>query len=233
MFFDAAHALGSRYAGASVGRFGDAEVFSLTPTKLVVAGEGGIIATDDDELAERCRLAREYGNPGDYDSQLVGLNARMSELHAAVALRSLDGLDERVERRNRLASVYFEALSGVPGIAFPHVREADLSTFKDFTVLVDPGGYGADAVCLAIALGAEGVDTRRYYAPPVHLHRAYRDVEAPPLPVTDSVVDRVLTVPLWTEMTEGQVERVADAVRRIQRYPEVATACRGTGEIGR
>ena len=106
LFFDAAHAFGSTHGGTKVGGFGDAEVFSLSPTKVVVAAEGGIIATNDDLLAERCRIGRNYGNPGDYDCRFVGLNARMSELHAATALASLQDLDERLEERNRLAASY-------------------------------------------------------------------------------------------------------------------------------
>jgi dTDP-4-amino-4,6-dideoxygalactose transaminase len=228
LFFDAAHALGSRLGGTPMGRFGDAEVFSLTPTKLVVAGEGGIIATDDDDLAEACRIGREYANPGDYDTRFVGLNARMSEFHGALALRSLDGLDARVARRGELAARYREGLA-LQGITFPTVRDGDVSTFKDFTILVEPEGFGVDAPCLAGALAAEGIDTRRYYAPPVHAQQAYRHLRAPDLPVTEWAVARVLTLPLWSEMTEAQVDRVAEAVARIGRYPEVAGTCAGEG----
>jgi dTDP-4-amino-4,6-dideoxygalactose transaminase len=227
LLFDAAHALGSRHGGTPVGGFGRAEVFSLTPTKLVVAGEGGIIATDDDELAEACRIGREYGNPGDYDTRFVGLNARMSEFHAAIALRSLEGLDDRVRRRNELSAAYRRSLGDVPGISFPEVRQGDLSTYKDFTVLVEGAALGLDAPCLARALAAEGVATRRYYAPPVHVHQAYRQASPPDLPTTDWAAARVLTIPLWSEMSDQQVEAVAEAIRRIVRYPEVAAACEG------
>src|SRR4029453_8613010 len=95
LFFDAAHAFGSRRGDKMVGGVGDAEVFSLSPTKVLIAGEGGIIATNDDSLAERCRGGRGYGNPGDYDARFIGLNARMSELHAATALASFEDLEER------------------------------------------------------------------------------------------------------------------------------------------
>ena len=93
--FDAAHALGAIADGTPVGGFGDAEVFSLTPTKVLVAGEGGLVATRRRGLAKRLRIGRDYGNPGDYDTQFVGLNARMSEFHAAMALQSLEILDHR------------------------------------------------------------------------------------------------------------------------------------------
>ncbi|MFW6033591.1 MAG: DegT/DnrJ/EryC1/StrS family aminotransferase, partial [bacterium] len=82
--YDAAHALGSKRRGKAVGGFGTAEVFSLSPTKVAPAGEGGLVATHDGGLAEQIRLARNYGNPGDYDCRVAGLNARMSEFHAAV-----------------------------------------------------------------------------------------------------------------------------------------------------
>jgi dTDP-4-amino-4,6-dideoxygalactose transaminase len=227
LIYDAAHALGSRHRDTPIGSFGVAEVFSLTPTKLVVAGEGGVIATNDDELAEACRIGREYGNPGDYDTRMVGLNARMSEFHAAMALRSFEGLDERVARRGELAGRYRERLEAVPGLSFPAVREGDLSTFKDLTVLVEPEGDGIDAPCLARALAAEGIDTRRYYAPPVHAQQAYRTADPPDLPVTDWAAARVLTLPLWSDMSASQVDRVTEAIARVVRYPEVAGACEG------
>jgi dTDP-4-amino-4,6-dideoxygalactose transaminase len=225
LIFDAAHAFGSRHAGRPVGGFGDAEVFSLTPTKLLVAGEGGIVATGDPDLADRCRIGREYGNPGDYDTRFVGLNARMSEFHAALALLSLETLDGRIARRGELAALYRAELGGIPGLGFPSVPSGDVSTFKDLTVLVEPDEFGMDADCLARALSAEGIETRRYYAPPVHQQRAYRGVGTSDLPVTGWAASRVLTLPMWEEMTEAQVSTVAGAVRRIRAFPAVAAAC--------
>jgi dTDP-4-amino-4,6-dideoxygalactose transaminase len=217
LFFDAAHAFGSRRGAAMVGGFGDAEVFSLSPTKLLIAGEGGIIATNDDMLAERCRFGRDYGNPGDYDTRFVGLNARMSELHAVTALASFEDLEERIRRRNQLAWRYRQALRGLPGIGFPSVADGDRSTYKDFTILIDQDRFGMDAAGVGEALAAEGIQTRRYYAPPVHRQQAYRSL-APgngSLPVTDQVAAQVLTLPLWTSMTDEQVERVGLALARL------------------
>jgi dTDP-4-amino-4,6-dideoxygalactose transaminase len=214
LFFDAAHAFGSERQGIRVGGFGDAEVFSLSPTKVVVAGEGGLISTNDDLLAERLRIARDYGNPGDYDCLFVGLNARLSELHAAVALASLEDLDGRLVERNALAAAYAEALADVPGIAFPQLADGDRSTFKDLTILVDPEAFGLGADALAAALARRGIDTRRYYNPPVHRMRAYAGLGPhAPLPVTERAAATVLSLPLWTGMGDERVERVADAIR--------------------
>jgi dTDP-4-amino-4,6-dideoxygalactose transaminase len=218
LFFDAAHAFGSRHGDVPIGGFGDAEVFSLTPTKTVVASEGGIIATDDDILAERCRVGRDYGNPGDYDCLFVGLNARMSEIHAAFALASLEGVSERIARRNVLASAYRDALNGLPGVTFPRVGDGDVSTFKDFTILVEREAFGMDPVALSAALASDGIDTRRYYSPPVHRMRAYRSYAAVSgdLTVTDQIASQVLTLPLWNDMTEHHIDRVATAIAAAQ-----------------
>jgi dTDP-4-amino-4,6-dideoxygalactose transaminase len=218
LFFDAAHAFGSLRRGVPVGRFGHAEVFSLSPTKVLVAGEGGIIATNDDTLAERCRVGRDYGNPGDYDCRFVGLNARMSEVHAAIALNSLSGLEERIVTRNALVELYRGALAHVPGISFLTIGQGDRSTYKDFTIMVDQDTFGLDADGLGGALAAVGIETRRYYSPPVHTMHAYRRLAGSngSLPVTEAVARRTLTLPLWVGMTEDHIARVADAIARIR-----------------
>jgi dTDP-4-amino-4,6-dideoxygalactose transaminase len=220
LFFDAAHAFGSRHGGRLVGGFGDAEVFSLSPTKVVVAAEGGVIATDDDLLAERCRIGRDYGHPGDYDCRFPGLNGRMSELHAAVALASLSDLEPRLQAREALAASYREALAGVSGISFPTLPEGDRSTYKDLTILVDPEGFGTDADSLGAALRAEGVETKRYYSPPVHRMVAYRSTAqvSGTLPETEVAAARALTLPLWVGMKDEHVFGIARAILRVQRF---------------
>jgi dTDP-4-amino-4,6-dideoxygalactose transaminase len=176
-----------------------------------------VISTNEEALAERCRIGRDYANPGDYDARFVGLNARMSELHAALALRSLDGLDGRIDRRNVLAGRYRAGLSVLPGISFPSVPPDARSTYKDFTVLVEGDRFGMDAAQLARALAAEGIATKRYYAPPVHLQQAYLSKTGTNghLKVTERAAGLVLTLPLWSDMTEGHIDRVVEAVSRI------------------
>ena len=220
LLFDAAHAFGSIRSGIHVGGFGDAEVFSLSPTKVMTSGEGGLIATNNDLLAERCRIGRDYGNPGDYDCRFVGLNARMSEIHAVIGLDSMEAIDERIIVRNDVADAYHSALSTIPGISFPDVPEPDRSTYKDFTVLIDAEEFGISARQLSEMLADEGIDTRRYYSPPVHTMRAYRYLSGVngSLAVTQRVSDQVLTLPLWGGMTDSHVLGVADAISRIHRY---------------
>ena len=125
LVFDAAHGFGAQSSGTPLGRFGDAEVFSLTPTKPLVAGEGGLVATRRADVAEAVRIGRDYANPGDYDTRFVGLNGRMSEMHAATALASLESfaanqarrfeIVDRYLRRSRRGSRYPHAVRGARG----------------------------------------------------------------------------------------------------------------------
>jgi dTDP-4-amino-4,6-dideoxygalactose transaminase len=221
LIYDAAHALGSRRGDRPIGGFGTAEVFSMSPTKVAVAGEGGLVATRDASLAATLRLGRDYGNPGNYDCQFPGLNARMSELHATVALNSLDGLDERIAYRNELVERFRTVTGDLPGLGFQAVDDGDVSTYKDLTVVVDPDAFGMDAATLGTALKAEGADSRRYYFPPIHRQKAYANVRLErELPVTDRIADRVLTPPLYSHMTTEQIDRLADAIVRIQSHAE-------------
>jgi dTDP-4-amino-4,6-dideoxygalactose transaminase len=219
LFFDAAHGFGARHRGVMVGGYGAAEVFSLTPTKTLIGGEGGIIATNDDLLAERCRIGRNYGHAGDYNCQFVGLNGRMSELHAALALASFEDLEERLDRRNELAGHYRKLLDQVPGISFPNVSDDDRSTYKDLVVLVHAPTFGLSADELGEALAAEGIETRRYYSPPVHLMRAYRWMaHGVDLPVSVAAAQAALALPLWADMTEEHIDRMADTIIRLHAH---------------
>lgn len=212
LLYDAAHAMGSTAAGRRCGGFGRAEVFSMTPTKVITSGEGGIVATNDADVAEYIRMGRDYGHPGDYDCRFAGINARMSELHAAVGLTTLADLDRRLVLRRERAAQLHARLGGVDGITFPTVRDGDESTFKDVTIVVDPVAFGLGAGQLSAALKAEGVDSRRYYHPAVHRQQAYAHMPPVELPVTDSISPRVLAVPMWADMAPADMDRLGRLV---------------------
>jgi len=217
LLFDAAHALGATHEGRAVGGFGIAEVFSLTPTKVMVAGEGGLVATDDDELAARLRIGRSYADPGDYDTQFTGMNARMSELHAAVALESLELLDESLAARRAIAARYRAALGTIPGLAPQVVPEGDRSSYKDFTLTVQPGAFGLTRDELVAVLASEGIDTRNYFDPPVHRQHAYRHVDAPPLPVTEAIARTVTCLPIYPALTTAEQDCIIEVIELAHR----------------
>jgi dTDP-4-amino-4,6-dideoxygalactose transaminase len=220
VLFDAAAALGAVHQGRPVGSFGDAEVFSLSPTKPVIAGEGGLVATSRPDVAEAVRIGRDYGNPGDYDTRFVGLNARMSELHAALALESLDRLDEHLAVRTELARRYREVLVGLPGVRVQAVEDGDLPTYKDFTLAVDRDSFGMGRDHLGRALRADGIDTRSYFSPPVHRQKAYRDIAPVELPVTEAVAAQVLNLPLFAALAPDTIERIAAVMQAVHAHAE-------------
>ena len=217
LVFDAAHAFGATRAGRPVGGFGTAEVFSLSPTKVLVAGEGGIVTTDDEALAEAVRIGRDYGNDGDYNSRFPGLNARLSEFHAAMALESLAELDQHLDHRRQLAGRYRAGLAEIPGIGVQEVDPGDESTYKDLTVIVDEERYGLSCPALVGGLRAEGIDTRRYFFPPIHRHQAYAGQPPAELPVTSDVARRVVSLPLYRSLGPATIERVVGAVAELHR----------------
>jgi len=217
LIFDSAHAFGSRRGGRPVGQFGDAEAFSLSPTKLLVAGEGGLISTNDGTLAHLLRAGRNYGDPGSYDPDLIGLNARMPEFNAALALAGLAILDAKLARHNAIATRYTELLSSVPGLRFQKVGPADVCSYKDYSVCVDSLAAGITRDELASALLAENIETKKYFYPPLHRQRLYRKYfdYCQPLPCTDSVSEAVLSLPIYESLSDETVEGVAHAIRRL------------------
>jgi dTDP-4-amino-4,6-dideoxygalactose transaminase len=228
--FDAAHAQGATRGDRKVGGLGDAEVFSMTPTKLVVAGEGGLVTTNRADVAEAVRIGRDYANPGNYDTRFVGLNARLSELHAATALESLVDHDDNLARRRAVAARYCEGLRAVPGVALQRVDDGDRSTYKDFTVAIDEDAFGVSRDGLVTALRALGVDTRCYFSPPVHRQHAYRHLDRVPLPVTDSVASRVVSLPIFPDLPLDSVDKVVAILAGIHaRAEEVHEEVRATG----
>jgi dTDP-4-amino-4,6-dideoxygalactose transaminase len=210
---DAAHAFGCKVGARHVGTFGAAEIFSFSPTKLLVAGEGGMVATRDAALAQRLRAARNYGDAGDANPELLGLNARMSEFHAALALNGFSGLEARIDRRNAIRRLYVRRLKSVPGIAFQQIPEGHRSSWKDMSVLVEECAFGLSRDALQRFLAERNIETRRYFWPAVHQQKLYRDIwDRQPLPVSERVSRRVLNLPIYSSLSDEDVNRVCDAV---------------------
>jgi dTDP-4-amino-4,6-dideoxygalactose transaminase len=230
LVFDAAHAFGSSVGGKRTGGFGTAEVFSFSPTKLVVAGEGGLVVTRDAGLAERLRAGRNYGDAGNYDPEILGVNARMSEMHAAMALRGLVGLDARIERRNEIQRRYERNLRDVAGLRFQEVSAGGRSTFKDLSVIVDEKEFGHARDWLVELLHVENIGARKYFSPPVHRQKLYRAMwDGRALPVTDLVSDGVVSLPIYSSLTDESVDKVCEVIRRAQRFDNAKWAKWATG----
>jgi dTDP-4-amino-4,6-dideoxygalactose transaminase len=225
LVLDAAHALGATFKGRPSGTFGDAEVFSLSPTKTITTFEGGIVSVRDAEIARRMRIGRNYGNPGNYDCEFVGLNARMSEIHALVGLQSYDALQQNVEARRRLASLYTERLGGVRGILVQSIEPGNECSFKDFSMRIVASEFGATRDEVRNVLERHNIETRAYFDPPVHRQAAYRKRDAariPELPTTDAVASEILNLPLHVGLSVRDIERIVQVVKSISAHAAVS-----------
>jgi dTDP-4-amino-4,6-dideoxygalactose transaminase len=216
LIFDAAHAFGSRYPdGTPVGAGGTAEVFSFHATKVLPMGEGGAVATRDDDLAHRADLLTVFGNRGDGVSELPGFNGKMQEWNALLGRHALREVDAWIERRAELVRRYRAALGQLPGLSFQAGHEGATVAHQYFAVRVDPVALGLNVEELRQALWAEGIEGRRYYAPALHHHPAYDDLVTPPLPTVDALADSVICLPLYAHLTDDELDGICTAIHRL------------------
>lgn len=216
LVFDAAHGFGALYQGQPLGSQGDAQVFSLSPTKLLITGEGGVVTTNDDELAEKVRMGREYGNDGNYDSAFPGLNARLPEFNALMGLHSLEDLERAAESRNETADIFQEVLGRIPGIGFQEVRPGDRNSYREYSITINPHEFGLERDEVVAALAAENVDSRKYYDPPAHRQTAYKQYfDDHLLPNTEWLSSRSISLPMWSHMEREVTLGICEAIQRI------------------
>ena len=221
LVIDAAHGFGASLHGRPVGKGGTAQVFSLSPTKLLVAGEGGLVATDCDCLAHFVRLGREYGNDGSYDALFPGLNGRMPELSAATALAGLTILDDVAAQRQRIAALYRDELSHLPGIGFVGQLSGARSSHKDFSITIDPAPFGMSRDALRRVLSERGIETRTYYDPPCHRQTAFEHFHdrSRSLHVTDQLAARSLSLPIGAHVDETVARKVCHVISTAKYAP--------------
>jgi dTDP-4-amino-4,6-dideoxygalactose transaminase len=215
LIFDSAHGFGVERTEGKLGRFGQAEVFSFHATKIMSATEGGCVCTDDDELAERIRNMRSnYGIRRPMPVQLT-VNARMSEAQAAIALMSLEGIDERIANNKLIFDTYRSALETVPGVRLVQPSNVSRSNYQYVVIEIAEDLFGMSRDLLWSLLRAEGVRARRYFKPGIHrsvpfdtLYPKY--VEA--LPITDMLCDTVLQLPIGSLVTTEGAERIGSLI---------------------
>jgi dTDP-4-amino-4,6-dideoxygalactose transaminase len=215
---DAAHATESGYRGRKIGSISDATCFSLYATKNLAAGEGGLVATSRDDIAEAVlsmRLTRRsHGSL--YDQVAPGFKANLSDVLAAIALVQLDKLERHAEIRARQFALYDEGLAGLEGIS-PLAREGrDLHARHLYIVRIDQGLAGAHRDEYLRALGDELISTSIHFLP-VHRLTWFREryPDQPALPVAERAGEQVLSLPLSPAHTDEDILDAVDAVRRV------------------
>ncbi|MEK6975249.1 MAG: DegT/DnrJ/EryC1/StrS family aminotransferase [Candidatus Thermoplasmatota archaeon] len=206
--FDAAHAFGSRYGGRPIGSFGAAEVFSFHATKFLNTAEGGAVTTNDDEVAERLRLLRNFGFAGYDNVQSLGTNAKMNELTAALGLTNLKSVASFVKRNRANHALYCKLLANLPGLEVVRYDPAEQGNFQYVVCDIDPKKANVDRDSLVEALWRQGILARRYFAPGVHRMQPYARRRHAPLPATDRLATRLLALPNGMSMGPAEVRRV-------------------------
>jgi perosamine synthetase len=215
---DAAEAFGAESGGKKVGTFGDAAILSFCQNKIVVTGEGGAIVTDDDELAANLRLYRSHGRVSDnyFDSATsgeyisLGTNIRMSDLTAAVGCAQIGKVDQLIGGRRAAADMMNERLKGVEGISPPIPAREIHHVYQLYTIEL---AKGIDRGSLIDSLSDEGISSKVYWDTPVNLTQYYsEEYSSIDLPKTRDLSNRLLSLPMYPDLTPEKVERITDAV---------------------
>ncbi|MFN3584558.1 DegT/DnrJ/EryC1/StrS family aminotransferase [Phenylobacterium sp.] len=207
---DACQSHGARYKGRRTGALGDAAAFSFYPTKnLGALGDAGGLTTNDPTLAETVRMLGNYGSRVKYEHELVGRNSRLDPLQAAILDHKLDRLDDWNERRRTYARRYLSALSGLPGLELPAVRDWAEPIWHVFPVRI-PGRRAE----LQAHLAERGVGVNIHYPTPIHLQPCYAGRwRAGDFPVSEAFAASVLSLPLDHTHTEAEIDYVIDQLR--------------------
>lgn len=224
---DAAHALGARYRGRPLGALADVTTWSFHPVKHVTTGEGGMVTTDDPQLAERCVRFRNHGittdaaqreAAGDWVYEMVdlGFNYRLTDLQCALGLAQLGKLEGFLARREAIAARYREAFGGLGGLTLPAVSADVRHAWHLFPVLLDLERLGADRRTVFSALRAEGIGVNVHYIP-VYWHPYYRGLgyEKGLCPRAEAAYQRLLSLPMFPAMDDRDVDDVVTAVRKV------------------
>ncbi len=205
---DACQAHGAEYRGRKAGSFGTG-CFSLYPTKNMTSAEGGMITTDDDEIAARCRILRQHGMQRRYYHDAVGYNFRMTDVHAAIGLAQLGKLEKHNEARVRNAAYLSQHLTGV---VTPTVPEGSHHVFHQYTIRVTDGQRDA----VLEGLGQRGIGTGVYYPVPVHQQRIYEEsCRGLTLPEAERAAQEVLSLPVHPGLSAQDLEAIVAAVNDL------------------
>jgi dTDP-4-amino-4,6-dideoxygalactose transaminase len=208
---DCAQSMGATYKGRQSGTIGTFGCYSFFPSKNLGAyGDGGLLTTNDPELAARARSLRAHGGRVKYHHEELGLNSRLDEMQAAILRIKLPHLAAWNEARRQVAKRYFDAFAGLPGLTLPGERDYGTPVYHQFTVRVP------DRDRVKAELDAAGVGTMVYYPVPLHLQKVHAGMghKAGDFPVTEKAVQEVLSLPMYPEVAPALQDQVIAAVKK-------------------
>jgi dTDP-4-amino-4,6-dideoxygalactose transaminase len=226
LMFDAAHAFGCSHGGKMIGNFGRAEVFSFHATKFFNTFEGGAIATNDDELAAKIRLMKNFGFAGYDDVIYIGTNGKMTEMSAAMGLTGLESIDAFIGCNRENYQSYLQGLSGIPGVRSVLYDQAEKCNYQYIVLEVDEALAGIGRDLLVEILQAENVMARRYFYPGCHQMEPYRSFFPHAgllLPETGKLVKRVMSLPNGSSVGKNEIAAICSLLRlAVAHGPEIS-----------
>jgi dTDP-4-amino-4,6-dideoxygalactose transaminase len=209
LLFDSVESCYETVEGRKVGECGDAEVFSMHASKLLNGFEGGYLTTNSDDLAEEACLVRAFGFERRDEVVCLGMNAKLNEVHAALAMASLDGLGDLVEHNRTIYEEYRVQLSNFPGLRLVQFDTRNQTSFKNIVVeLLED--WPLERSALLRLLHAEGVLARPYYSPALHQRNFAFPTRKRPLPITDDLEKRFVLLPSGTRTSAEDVRRLVE-----------------------
>jgi dTDP-4-amino-4,6-dideoxygalactose transaminase len=235
LLFDAAHAFGCSYEGRVIGGFGKAEVFSFHATKFFNTFEGGAVTTNDDELAAKIRLMKNFGFAG-YDQVIyIGTNGKMSEVSAAMGLTSMESLVDFIQTNQQNYDRYQEGLADVAGVQLISFAKAEKHNYQYIVLEIDEAKTGMSRDELVQVLHAENIIARRYFYPGCHRmepYRSYYPHSGLMLPATERLAQRVMTLPTGTAVDANQISTICQIIKEtIPRGAEVHQRLKASGVV--
>lgn len=215
VIYDAAHAFGSLYKGKPISNFGDAVVYSFTPTKVLSTGEGGLIALKDNKsIMHMMKIGRNNGDSFNREEEFLGITARMAEFNAILGIEGLKILDRYLERRLELVELYKKELGKLDGVSFQKITPNSKSVFKDMAIIIrDEFGISRDR--LIEELKKRDIETKAYFFPPIHKKKVYSNRNLN-LPETEFVSHHIMSLPLYSHMEKEDVLEVCSAIKEIK-----------------
>lgn len=216
LMFDAAHAFGNSYKGQMIGSFGDLEVFSFHATKFFNSFEGGMITTNNDELAEKIRGMRNFGFAGMDNVISIGTNGKMSEVSAAMGLTSFESIQDFIDVNYRNYLAYKNGLDNIPGVRMILYNDKEHNNYQYIVIEIDEAEAGISRDMILDVLHAENILARRYFYPGCHQVEPYRSCFPNAgllLPETEKMTMKVMQLPNGTVVNQSHIEKISDLIR--------------------
>jgi dTDP-4-amino-4,6-dideoxygalactose transaminase len=216
VMYDAAHAFGCSHQGQMLGKFGACEVFSFHATKFINSFEGGAVVTNDNVLADRMRLMRNFGFSGFDNVIYPGTNGKMTEVCAAMGLTSLEAVDHIIAVNRRNYEAYRASLAGLPGVSVMHYDRNERNNYQYVVVEIDPQIASLNRDELVAVLHAENVLARKYFWPGCHRMEPYRSLQPNAsllLPETERMAARIMLLPTGQTISVETVEVICELIQ--------------------